>query len=115
MRGFLAGADYEIVPVQVGDILHLKSACTHLGGDVIVHLPAGHLDDRVLARYQRITVPQGEAHAANRLAINGRVLVPAGAPETRRRIEEAGFETLETDISESHKAGGGLTCSSIIF
>lgn len=111
---YLAGAGYEIIPVAVSGILHLKSACTHLGGDVIVHLP-GYLDDDVFARYETITVPSNEAHAANCLSINGAVLVPAGAPETRGRIEAAGFETLEIDISESHKAGGGLTCSSIIF
>ena len=43
--------------------------------------------------------------AANCLSINGVVLLPAQAPETRSRIEELGFETLEVDISESHKAG----------
>jgi dimethylargininase len=114
LEQFLADTRYEIIPVAVSGILHLKSACTHLGGNVIVHLP-GHLDDDVFARYGKITVPRNEAHAANCLSINGAVLVPAGAPETRGRIEEAGFDTLEIDISESHRAGGGLTCSSIIF
>jgi dimethylargininase len=111
---FLADTGFEIIPVAVSGILHLKSACTYLGGDVIVHLP-GHLDDDVFASYRKITVPVHEAHAANCLSINGVVLVPARAPETRRRIEETGFDTLELDISESHKAGGGLTCSSIIY
>jgi dimethylargininase len=110
----MADAGYVIVPVAVSGILHLKSACTYLGGDVIVHLP-GHLDDDMFASYERITVPVHEAHAANCLSINGAVLVPAAAPETRTRIAAAGFDTLEIDISESHKAGGGLTCSSIIF
>jgi len=110
----LADAGFEIIPVAVSGILHLKSACTHLGDDVIVHLP-GHLDDDVFAGYRRITVPVHEAHAANCLSINGAVLLPAGAPETRKRIEAAGFDAQQIDISESHKAGGGLTCSSIIF
>lgn len=110
----LADTRHEVIPVRVRGILHLKSACTYLGSGVIVHLP-GHLDDDVFSRYDRITVPGSESHAANCLSVNGTVLVPAGAPETRQLIEEAGFETLELDISESHKAGGGLTCSSIIF
>jgi dimethylargininase len=110
----LAGTRYEIVAVPVSGILHLKSACTYLGDDVIVHLP-GHLDDDVFRRYERITVPLSEAHAANCLSINGTVLVAAGALETRGLIEETGLDTLEIDISELHKAGGGLTCSSIIF
>ncbi|MGD2216922.1 MAG: arginine deiminase family protein [Gemmatimonadales bacterium] len=110
----LGDAGYEIVPVAVSGILHLKSACTYLGDGAIVHLP-GHLDEDLFARYDRITVPADEAHAANCLSINGVALVPAGAPGTRRKIEAAGFDTLEIDISESHKAGGGLTCASIVF
>ncbi|UCC84638.1 MAG: N(G),N(G)-dimethylarginine dimethylaminohydrolase [Gemmatimonadota bacterium] len=114
LRQILADTRYDVTPVAVDGILHLKSACTYLGDDVIVYLP-GHLDDDFFARYERITVPRNEAHAANCLSINGTVLVPAGAPETRAHIENAGFDTLEIDISESHKVGGGLTCSCIIF
>ncbi len=114
LREILSNDGYAIRPVEVSGILHLKSASTHLGGDTIVYLP-GHVAETVFAGYRRITVPPHEAHAANCLSINGVVLLPAGAPETRARIEEAGYETLEVNISESHKAGGGLTCSSIIF
>ncbi|NIN72517.1 MAG: hypothetical protein GTO46_11485 [Gemmatimonadetes bacterium] len=114
LERILGDAGYQIVPVAVRSILHLKSACTYLGDGVLVQLP-GHLDDDLFARYQRITVPAAEPHAANCLAVNSVVLVPAGAPQTRKRIEAAGFNTQEIDISESHKAGGGLTCSSIIF
>lgn len=103
-----------IVPLRVRGILHLKSACTYLG-DGTIALRAGHLEEESLSRYRIIRVAPDEAHAANCLAINGAVMVPAGAPQTRRRIEAAGFETLEVDISESRKAGGGLTCSSIVF
>jgi dimethylargininase len=114
LEAILSRGTYEIIPVEVHDILHLKSACTHLGGDVITWL-SGHLDDHAFARYTKIVVPAEEAHAANCLSVNGVVLVPAGAPSTRAKIEEAGFETIELDISESRKAGGGLTCSSIIL
>ncbi|UCC72629.1 MAG: dimethylargininase [Gemmatimonadota bacterium] len=114
LQAILSGGGYEIVPVEVSGILHLKSACTHLGGDVVAYLP-GHVDESVFTSYRRIAVSRGEAQAANCLSMNGVVLVPVGAPETRERIELAGFETLEIDISEAHKAGGGLTCSSIIF
>jgi dimethylargininase len=103
-----------VVPLPVRGILHLKSACTYLGAKTIV-MRAGHLDEAPFSDYRIIPVPPGEAHAANCLAVNGVVMVPAEAPQTRRRIEAAGFETLELDISESRKAGGGLTCSSIIF
>lgn len=104
----------EVVPVEVRGILHLKSACTHLGDDLITWLP-GHLDESAFSGLQRIVVSADEAHAANCLALNGLVLVPAGAPRTRRAIEGAGLEVIELDISEARKAGGGLTCSAIAF
>lgn len=111
----IAGADgYRIVTVQVREVLHLKSACTYLGGNVIVWLD-GHLDEPGFARFRKITVPRAESHAANCLAVNGTVLVPSGAPQTRARIESLGFNTVEVEMSETRKAGGGLTCSSVIF
>ncbi len=114
LRAILAGDGYEVVPTEVSGILHLKSACTYLGDESLAYLP-GYLDDSHFSRFDRIIVPREESHAANCLSVNGTVLVPAGAPETRRRIEKAGFATREIDISEAHKVGGGLTCSSIIF
>lgn len=114
LDALLRSDGYEVVAVSVREVLHLKSACTYLGGDILVHLP-GHLDDEAFSKFERIIVPPQEAPAANCLAVNGRVLVPAGAPRTRAHIEAAGFEVLELDISEAAKAGGGLTCSSIIF
>jgi len=105
---------YEVMPVNVRGILHLKSACTYLGGDTVVML-ADHLDEQPFASLQKIQVAPEEAHAANCLALNCVVLVPTGAPQTRARIREKGFETVEIDISESKKAAGGLTCCSIIF
>jgi dimethylargininase len=114
LRATLRSDGYRIVPVHVREVLHLKSACTFLGGDVVVWLH-GHLDKPPFARFRKITVPRTEAHAANCLSVNGAVLVPSGAPQTRARIEEAGFSTIELEMSEFGKAGGGLTCSSIIF
>jgi len=114
LRTVLQPEGYEINPVNVRDILHLKSACTYLGNDAVVVLP-GHLDERPFHEFRTVRVEAEEAHAANCLAINGVVLVPAGAPKTSAKIEEVGFVTEEIDISESRKAAGGLTCSSIVF
>lgn len=115
LGAILAARSIELETVTVRDILHLKSACTHLGDDTILWLE-GHVDGEELLRDRNcIVVPADERHAANCLAVNGRVLVPADAPDTRAAIEAAGFDTIEVDISESVKAGGGLTCSSIVF
>jgi dimethylargininase len=114
LQALLAEDDYGITPVHISGVLHLKSACTYLGGMTVLCRP-GHFDEAALSLYRKIRVPANEAHAANCLAVNGRVLFPAGAPQTREHIEAAGFPTLEVDISESRKAAGGLTCGSIIL
>ncbi len=110
----LADTDLKVIPVEVRDVLHFKTACTYLGGNVILLLP-GHLEEERLAAYEKIYVPAEEAHAANCVSINRRVLVPSAAPRTRARIQQLGLRTVEIDISECIKAGGRLSCSSIIW
>ena len=105
---------FDIVPVPVHHVLHLKSACTHVGEDLILLRP-GYLDEAAFDAYRTIIVPDSEPHAANCVSINGRVLIPTGAPRTRAMLKEHGFTTIEVEISESRKAAGLLTCSSIIL
>jgi dimethylargininase len=105
---------FEVVTVDVRHVLHLKSACTHVGEDLILLRP-GYLDEAAFDAYRTIIVPDSEPHAANCLSINGRVLIPTGAPRTRAMLNEHGYTMVELEISESRKAAGLLTCSSIIL
>jgi dimethylargininase len=105
---------YHVIPVEIEHTLHLKSACTYLGNDVIVMSP-GRFDEEIFAEYKKIVIPKTEAHGANCLSMNGKVLIQEGYPSTRKLIEDEGFETVEIEVSEFRKAGGRLTCLSIIF
>ena len=105
---------FEVVTVEVRHVLHLKSACTHVGEDLILLRP-GYLDEAAFDDYRTIIVPDSEPHAANCVSINGRVLIPTEAPRTGAMLKEHGFTTIEVEISESRKAAGLLTCSSIIL
>jgi dimethylargininase len=107
----LSGKGYEVVPVDLENILHLKSACSYIGSGWIVLLP-GHFDTSIFGAYEPVLVPEGEAYSANCLAINGKVLVSRGYGETKRLIEEAGFETVDLEMSEFRKGQGSLTCLS---
>jgi dimethylargininase len=49
------------------------------------------------------------------LAINGRVLLPAGFPKTLAAIQEAGYTVDTVDVSEFRKLDGGLSCLSLRF
>jgi len=105
---------YQVIPVEIEDTLHLKSACTYLGNDSMVMSP-GHFDNKVFSQYNKIIIPKREAHGANCLSMNGKVLIQEGYPSTKKLIEDEGFETVEIEVSEFRKAGGSLTCLSIIF
>ena len=95
-------------------MLHLKSGASFLENNNM--LVSGELIYcRDLERFNRIIVEPGEGYATNSLWINGTVLVPAGFPETVRKIEDAGYSTIVLDVSEFRKVDGGLSCLSLRF
>ncbi len=111
---FISDGGYQIIPVETRHILHLKSACTYIGNDYVV-TSNGHFDEKIFSEYHRIIVPEKEAYSANCLSVNGKVLIQKGYPNTKRLIENEGFETVEIEVSEFRKGGGSLTCLSVIF
>ena len=105
---------YRIVPVELRDCLHLKSACSHLGHDLALANRAW-FDAGTLQQCEILDVPPGEPWGANVLRIGETVLVPASAPRTAELIESRGVRVRTIDISEFQKAEGGLTCMCIVF
>ena len=114
LRALLKPYDYEVLAVPVTGCLYLKSAVTFIGDDsLLANRP--WFGDSLFPGYRWIDVAPDEPHAANALAIGGRVIFPASFPNTRARIEAAGFPVSPLDISELQKAESGLTCSSLVF
>ena len=103
---------FEVVPVPVGRLLHLKCACSPLGEDRVL-CAEGALPLRTFGAAQLISVPATEAYAANAVARADRVLVSAGHPRTRGALEAAGFSVRALDTTEVRKADGALTCLSL--
>jgi len=114
LRKIVASYGYEVIPVLVTGCLHLKSAVTHLGNNVLL-ANRNWFDTALFAGFEWIDVDLGEPHAGNALALNGTVIFPASFPKTRARIEAKGFHVISLDIAELQKAESGLTCSSLIF
>jgi dimethylargininase len=110
----VAADGFSVVPVPVTGVFHLKSAVTYLGNGHIA-LASGHFDESIFKRFAKIAIPPEETYATNCLAANDAVLVSAGFPRTRDRIQSAGFTVIETQSSEFKKAGGSLTCLSILL
>jgi dimethylargininase len=108
----------QVTPVEVRNTLHLKSACTHVGGDVLLVDPTC-VDPDAFAGLETLAVPAEERYAANCVALNGTVVVSSGFPRTRDLVAAAaqrmGAKVVELSMSEFRKAGGSLTCLSILL
>lgn len=114
LEKILKNSSLEIVPVKVHNVLHLKSTCTYIGSNYVVH-SKGDFDTGIMRDYKKIVVPRGEEYAADCLAINGTVLIAKGYPKTKSLIEKEGFVVEELEMSEFRKGEGALTCLSIIW
>jgi dimethylargininase len=100
--------------INLTNLLHLKSGVSFLENNNL--LVSGELfHEREFNKYNRISVDDDELYAVNSLWINGIVLLPEGYPKTREKIEKAGYETIELDVSEFRKVDGGLSCLSLRF
>jgi len=119
-----------LVPLQ--HVLHLKTGIAYLqknrllacgeflgrtpkgtGANALPHRGTGANALPPFSSFKIIPVPVGEEYAANSLWINGRVLVPAGFPMTKKAIERSGYETVPVDVAEFRKLDGGLSCLSL--
>ncbi len=100
--------------VRMPPTLHLKTGLSYLeDGCLLVDEAFAHHGE--FDRFHRIHVDPLESYAANCLRINEYVLVPEGYPKTLSAIREAGFRTIELDMSEFRKLDGGLSCLSLRF
>jgi dimethylargininase len=114
LAAILAPHHYEVSAVRVTGCLHLKSAVTSLGRNMLLANRAW-FDTAPFAGHEWIDVDPAEPHAANALVLNDTVIFPASFPRTRAGIEARGFHVAPLDISELQKAESGLTCSSLLF
>lgn len=100
--------------VPVGDGLHLKSSVNFIGGETLL-VTERFANAPELSRYEKIVLDPAEEYAANVLFINGRLIVPAGFPDTRDKLAGIDPGLMELDVGEVRKMDGGLTCMSIRF
>jgi len=100
--------------VRLNEMLHLKSGVSYLENNIML-VCGEFIDNKAFKEYERIVVDEDECYAANSIWINGKVLVPKGFPNTLKKIEMAGFETIILDVLEFRKVDGGLSCLSLRF
>ena len=106
--------DKKIISVPVVKGLHLKSAVSYLGNNVLL-IDHEKVESGVFKNFQWIEVEDKNSYAANCLALGNQIIMPSGFPTIREKILQYDFETLEVEMSEFEKADGGVTCLSIII
>ena len=111
---FLGPYGYRVEQLPLEGCLHLKSAGSFIPPDVLLVNPAW-LGATTFGALRVIGVDEREPHAANTLTIGDTTLVSAACPHTCRRLEAAGVRTRTVEVSELHKAEGGLTCMSLLL
>jgi dimethylargininase len=114
LRALLAPEGVDVVPVPVDGVLHLKSACTPLAPGLLL-ASESIAGAKPFAALDKLLVPRDEWYAANCLSVNGTVLVSEGFPATKALVESRGFPTRTLSMTEFRKAGGSLTCLSVLM
>jgi len=95
-------------------VLHFKTDCSLLDAETI--LSTRRLDaSGCFDNYRVIHTCDGEEAAANSIRYNHLVLMPAGFPGTRERLQAEGYEVREINNSECAKLDGGMSCLSLRF
>ncbi|MEI7485415.1 MAG: arginine deiminase family protein [Ignavibacteriota bacterium] len=100
--------------VPLSTMLHLKTGLSYLEKNNLL-VSGEFINNPAFKNFSRIIVDNKEAYAANSLWVNGKVIVPKGHTNTKVQIENAGYTTIEVDVSEFQKLDGGLSCLSLRF
>lgn len=105
---------FEWMPVSVKKGLHLKSDVNYIGQNTLL-LSGDMAKLDIFDSFEQIIVSTREAHAANSVLVNDRLITPLGYPQTKSQLLDRGFKVLEMDTSEVRKMDGGLSCLSLRF
>ena len=64
------------------------------------------------SKLKLLRVPEEDARkfACNAVAVDNKIIIPAGCEATKKLLQDAGFEVFDTNMSEFIKAGGACKC-----
>jgi dimethylargininase len=114
LRQIVAPHGYTVCAVTVRGCLHLKSAVTAVGDEMLLVNPQW-IAKESLGGFDFVEVDPMEPAAANALRVGDVVIYPAAFPRTAERLATRGVTLWTIDASEVAKAEGAVTCCSVIF
>lgn len=101
----------RVVPVTLGDCLHLKTAMTALPDGSLIGVP--ELLDTSALPYLGVAHEAAGAHVV--VLGEKQVLIASSAPRTAEQLAAEGYDVTVVDISEFEKLEGGVTCLSVLI
>jgi len=100
--------------IELKSVLHLKTGISYLENKNLLAF-GEFLTKPELKNFNILKVDADESYAANSVWINEKVIIPFGYLKTKKKIENAGYKTIQVDVSEFRKLDGGLSCLSLRF
>ena len=99
--------------------LHLTSIAS-APSDNLILVPEGYISLEAFGDLpngcELLVMPEEEVYGCNTIGLeNNKVIIAAGYPVVKSKLEERGFETITLDMSEIRAADGSLTCCSIFY
>ena len=114
LDSIVARFGYRVEAIAVRGCLHLKSAVTQVGSELLLINPEFVDPDR-FAGFDWIAVDPAEPLGANALLIDEAIIYPASKPRTAERLGRGGIRVHTVDVSELEKAEGAVTCCSLLL
>lgn len=100
--------------VKLEEVLHLKTGLAYLENNNLVAC-GEFLSKADFNKFNIIEIGEEDSYSANCIWVNHTVIIPAGYPETKAKIQKCGYDILELDMSEFQKLDGGLSCLSLRY
>ncbi|WP_285766132.1 arginine deiminase family protein [Peribacillus sp. SI8-4] len=114
LKKIVESEGYKGTIIPLKEFFHLKTGIAYLGDDLIV--AAGEfIEHPDFAQYKKIIVSTEDEYSANCILVNDYVIIPIGYDQTQSKLNEAGYKTIELEMSEFQKQDGGLSCLSLRF
>lgn len=114
LSAILAKYGFESSHIPVKGALHLKSGAAYIGNNnlVVAHV---YKDQPEFQGFNLIVLDEDEYYAADCIYINGKLIITAGYPKFKSKVQAIGYDIIELNMSEFKKMDGALTCLSLLF
>lgn len=114
LKKILESRGYKATIVPLKEFFHLKTGVAYLGNNLIV-AAREFIDHPDFTQYDKIIVSDENEYSANCIRVNDYVIIPKGYPETKKQMNDRGYQTIEVEMTEFQKHDGGLSCLSLRF